>query len=186
VAGDNATVSGVAQRYAAALYELAHDQGAVDAVLGDLGRFRALLDESADLTRLVRSPVYSAEEQLRAVSAVLERAGIGGLAGNFIKLATRNRRLFAVADMIAAFRALVARARGEITARVAVAEPLSDARLDDIKSALREIAGKDVQVDLKVDPALIGGLVVRLGDRMIDTSLRTKLTAMQLAMKEVR
>jgi len=186
VTGDNATVSGVAQRYASALFELANEQGSVDAVLGDLGRFGALLKDSEDLVRLVRSPVYSAEDQLRAVTVVLERAGIGGLAGNFVKLAARNRRLFAVAGMIAGFRALVAQARGEVTAAVSVAEPISDARLEDIKSALREIAGKDVQVDLTVDPALIGGLVVRLGDRMIDTSLRTKLTAMQLAMKEVR
>jgi F-type H+-transporting ATPase subunit delta len=186
VTGDDATVSGVARRYASALYDLASAAGAVEAVLGDLGRFGTMLDESADLTRLVRSPAYSADEQLRAVTAVLERAGIGGLAGNFVKLAAKNGRLFAVGGMIAAFRALAAEARGEVTAVVSVAEPISDARRDDIKAALRSIAGKDVQVDLKVDPALIGGLVVRLGDRMIDTSLRTKLTAMQLAMKEVR
>jgi F-type H+-transporting ATPase subunit delta len=186
VTGENATVSGVARRYATALFELAGEQDAVDTVRGDLDRFAAMLHESTDLARLVRSPAYSAEEQLRAVAAVLDRAGIGGLAGNFIKLAARNRRLFAIGDMIAAYRALVAQARGEITAAVTVAEPIAGARLDDIKSALREVAGKDVQVDLTVDPALIGGLIVRIGDRMIDTSLRTKLTAMQLAMKEVR
>ena len=184
--GDDATVSGVARRYATALYELASAEGAVDTVLGDLGRFGALLEGSDDLTRLVRSPAYSADEQLRAVAAVLVRADIGGLAGNFVKLAAKNGRLFAVGGMIASFRALVAAARGEVTAQVSVAEPISDDRLDDIKTALRGIAGKDVQVDLKVDPALIGGLIVRLGDRMIDTSLRTKLTTMQLAMKEVR
>lgn len=184
--GDDATVTGMAGRYATALYELADESGSVDAVRDDLSRFEALIAESADLARLVRSPAFSAGEQLAAVTAVLERAGIGGLAGNFIRLAARNRRLFAVTDMIAAFAALAARARGERTAHVTVAEPLSAAHLDEVKAALRGTAGKDVRIDLTVDPAIIGGLTVRLGSRMVDASLRTKLNAIQNAMKEVR
>jgi F-type H+-transporting ATPase subunit delta len=186
VTGDDATVSGIARRYATALYELANDHHAVDAVLADLDRFRALLDASDDLRRMVKSPVFSADEQLRAMTAVLARAEIGGLAGNFIRLVAKNRRLFAVADMIRGFRALVADARGEVSAHVTVAERPSDARLADITQAIREVAGRDVRLDLKVDPAIIGGLIVRLGSRMVDTSLRTKLSHMQLAMKEVR
>ncbi|HVV93291.1 MAG TPA: F0F1 ATP synthase subunit delta [Hyphomicrobiales bacterium] len=184
--GDDATVSGIARRYGSALYELAREQGAVDAVLADLDRFAGLLHESEDLRRLVHSPVFSAEEQLAAVTAVLARAGIGGLAGNFIRLTAKNRRLFAIADMIKAFRALVAQARGEVTAEVTLAERPSDARLRDIAEALRAVAGREVRLDLKVDPSIIGGLIVRLGSRMVDTSLKTKLTQMQLAMKEVR
>jgi F-type H+-transporting ATPase subunit delta len=186
VTGDDATVSGIARRYASALYELAREQGAVDRVLADLDRFAGLLHESEDLRRLVRTPVFSAEEQLAAVSAVLARAEIGGLAGNFIKLGAKNRRLFAIADMIRGFRAHVAEARGEVTAEVTVAERPSDARLGDIADALRTVAGRAVQLDLKVDPSIIGGLIVRLGSRMVDSSLKTKLTQMQLAMKEVR
>lgn len=184
--GDDATVGGMAARYATALFELAQEAGQIDAVQGDLNRFDALLNESEDLRRLVRSPVFSADEQLKAISAILDRAGISGLAGNFIRLVAQNRRLFAVTGMLRAFRALVARSRGEMTAEVTVAEPLSDARLDEIKQALREITSKDVNLEVKVDPAIIGGIIVQLGSRMVDASLRTKLTAIQTAMKEVR
>jgi F-type H+-transporting ATPase subunit delta len=155
-------------------------------VKGDLDRFDALVAESADLTRLVRSPVFSEEEQLRALSAVLERAGIGGLAANFLKLVTSNRRLFAVRDMIKAFRELVAQHKGEATAEVTVAEQLKDEHVQALREALKSVSGKDVDLDIRVEPAILGGLVVKLGSRMVDTSLRTKLNAIKHAMKEVR
>jgi F-type H+-transporting ATPase subunit delta len=186
VTTDDATVTGMAGRYATALHELADESGTVDTVLADLGRFEALIAESDDLKRLVRSPVFSADEQLAAISAILDRAGIGGLAGNFIKFAASNRRLFAVEGMIRAFRALVARARGEATAEVTVAEPLSEARMNELRAALRDTSGRDVHVDVTVDPAIIGGMIVKLGSRMIDSSLRTRLNAIHQAMKEVR
>jgi F-type H+-transporting ATPase subunit delta len=173
-------------RYATALFELAREANAVEAVQAELDRFDALVAESADLTRLVRSPVFSAEEQMRALSAVLERAGIGGLAANFLKLAASNRRLFAVRDMIKAFRALVAQHKGEATAEVTVAEALKDAHVNALRAALKSVTGKDVDLDVKVDPAILGGLVVKLGSRMIDSSLRTKLNAIRHAMKEAR
>jgi F-type H+-transporting ATPase subunit delta len=173
-------------RYATALFELALEANVIDAVKSDLDRFDALVAESADLTRLVRSPVFSAKEQLQALSAVLERAGISGLAANFPKLAASNRRLFAVRDMIKAFRALVAQHRGEATAAVTVAEPLKDAHVDALRAALKSVTGKDVDLDIKVDPAILGGLVVKLGSRMVDSSLRTKLNAIKHAMKEAR
>ena len=178
--------SGMAGRYATALFELARDANSIDAVKGDLERFDALLKDSADLNRLVRSPVFSADEQLQALSAVLDRAGIGGLAAQFLKLVTANRRLFAVREMIKAFRELVAQHKGEATAQVIVAEKLKDEHLDTLRKALQSISGKQVDLDVKIDPAIIGGLVVKLGSRMVDTSLRTKLNAIRHAMKEVR
>jgi F-type H+-transporting ATPase subunit delta len=173
-------------RYATALFELAQQANAVEPVQADLDRFDALVAESADLNRLVRSPVFSAEEQLQALSAVLDRAGISGLAANFLKLAAYNRRLFAARDMIKAFRALVAQHKGEATAEVTVAEPLKDAHVDALRSALKAVTGKDVDLDVRVDPGILGGLVVKLGSRMVDSSLRTKLNAMKHAMKEAR
>ena len=176
----------MAGRYATALFDLAREADAIDAVKSDLDRFDALVVESADLTRLVRSPVFSANERLQALSAVLERVGISGLAANFLKLVTSNRRLFAVRDMIKAFRALVSQHKGEATAEVTVAEQLKDGHIQALRAALKAVSGKDVDLNIKVDPAIIGGLVVKLGSRMVDTSLRTKLNAMKHAMKEVR
>ena len=176
----------MAGRYAAALFDLAREANAIDAVQSDLGRFDALIAESADLARLVRSPVFSTDEQGQALGAVLERAGIGGLAANFLKLVTANRRLFAIRDMIKAFRELVAQGKGEATAEVIVAEQLKDEHAAALRAALKSVSGKDVDLVVKVEPAIIGGLVVKLGSRMVDTSLRTKLNAIKHAMKEAR
>ncbi|MCW5696362.1 MAG: F0F1 ATP synthase subunit delta [Bauldia sp.] len=178
------TVSGVAERYAAALFELADEAGALDTVETELNAFSALLGQSEDLTRLVRSPVFTSDEQTRAVSAVLDAARLSGLGANMIKVAARNRRLFAVPDMIVGFRQMLARRRGEMSATVTSAEPLSAANVAAVKEALKAATGKDVSLEEKVDPALIGGLVVQVGSRMIDTSLRTKLGALRHAMKE--
>lgn len=185
MAEDKTLVSGVAGRYATALFDLALESGALDAVDADLSRFTALLDESDDLVRLVQSPVFAAEDQLRAVSAVLAKAGIGGLVGNFVKVAASNRRLFAVPGMVSGYRQLLAKHRGEVTAEVTSAEPLSDLQTAALKEALKAQIGKDVTLSSNVDPALIGGLVVKVGSRMIDTSLRSKLNSLKIAMKEV-
>lgn len=177
--------SGMAGRYATALFELALEANCIDAVLADLQKFDALLAESADLTRLVRSPVFAADAQLKAVAAVIDRAGVSGLAAQFLKVLTRNRRLFAVRDVIKAYGALAARHKGEVTAQVTVAEPLSEAHRNEIRDTLNAVTGKDVRVDVRIDPAIIGGLIVKLGSRMVDSSLRTKLNGLRLAMKEV-
>jgi F-type H+-transporting ATPase subunit delta len=184
VAAEDPSVSGVSGRYATALFELARDEKSIDAVKADLDGFDALLAESDDLRRLVRSPVFSADTQLKALNAVLDRAAITGIAANFLKVLTRNRRLFAVSDVIRAFRALVAKFKGEATADVTVAEKLSDRNLDALKTALKSVTGKDVALNVNVDPAIIGGLVVKLGSRMVDSSLRTKLNSIKHAMKE--
>jgi F-type H+-transporting ATPase subunit delta len=184
VAAEDPSVSGVSGRYATALFELARDEKSIDAVRADLDRFDALLAESEDLKRLVRSPVFSADAQLKALTVVLDKAGISGISANFLKVLIRNRRLFAVSDVIRAFRALVARFKGEATADVTVAERLSDGNLDSLKTALKSVTGKDVALNVKVDPSIIGGLVVKLGSRMVDSSLRTKLNSIKHAMKE--
>ena len=186
MAGDEHFVSGVAGRYATALFDLARDANSIDTVKADLQRFNALVAESADLARLVRSPVFSAEEQLNALSTVLQRAGIGGLAAQFLKLVAKNRRLFAVQDMVRAFGDLVAQHRGETTAEITVAEAIRDDHVAALRNALKAVSGKDVDLKIKVDPAIIGGLVVKLGSRMIDSSLRTKLNSIKHAMKEAR
>lgn len=184
MAAEDPSVSGVSGRYATALFELARDEKSIDAVRADLEKFEAMLADSTDLKRLVRSPVFSAGEQTRALVAVLEKAGISGVAANFLKVLTANRRLFAVADVIRSFRALVARFKGEATADVTVAEKLTDKNLDALKTALKSVTGKDVALNVNVDPSIIGGLVVKLGSRMVDSSLRTKLNSIKHAMKE--
>jgi F-type H+-transporting ATPase subunit delta len=174
----------VSGRYATALFELARDERAIDAVKADLDAFAAMLEQSADLSRLVRSPVFAAETQLKALSAVLDNVGITGVSANFLKVLTVNRRLFAISDIIRAFNALVAKFKGEATADVTVAEPLSDKNLEALKASLKSVTGKDVILNVKVDRSLIGGLVVKLGSRMVDSSLRTKLNSIKHAMKE--
>jgi F-type H+-transporting ATPase subunit delta len=175
----------MAGRYATALFELALGANALDSVAADLETFKRLLAESPDLSRLVGSPVFTAEVQLRALTSVLDRAGIGGLAARFLKVVASNRRLFAVRDIIRDYVGLVAQHKGEVSAEVVAAEPLSDAHFAEIQSTLNAVTGKDVKVGVKIDPAIIGGLIVKLGSRMIDSSLRTKLNALRHAMKEV-
>ena len=177
----------MAGRYGNALFELARDSKAVDAVKADLERFDTLIADNPDLNRMVRSPVFGADEQLRALAAILDKAGIKGLAANFLRVITTNRRLFAVRDMIRAYRVLAARQKGEVTAEVTVAEPLSDKNIGALKDALKSVTGgKDIDLDMNVDPAIIGGLIVKVGSRMVDSSLRTKLNAIKIAMKEAR
>jgi F-type H+-transporting ATPase subunit delta len=185
VAAETIIDSGMAGRYATALFELALEANSIDAVLADLQKFDGLLAESADLTRLVRSPVFAADAQSKAIAAVIDRAAITGLAAKFLKVLAQNRRLFAVREVIKAYGALVARHKGEVTAQVTVAEPLSQSHRNEIKNTLNAVTGKDVRVDVKVDPAIIGGLIVKLGSRMVDSSLRTKLNGLKHAMKEV-
>lgn len=190
VAGKQASegpgTSGVAGRYASALFDLARDENRIDEVAADLESFQRMLDDSGDLRRLIRSPVFSAEEQTRAIDSVLAKAEIGGYAANLLRLVAAKRRLFILPDMIRAYRALVARSKGIVAAEVRLAEEPSPRIMDDIRSALRDMAGSDVDVAVKIDPSLIGGLVVKVGSRMVDASLKTKLNSIRIAMKEAR
>ncbi len=178
-------VSGVAGRYARSLFELAEETGAISATENDLGRFEALLEGSDDLRRLIESPVFSSDEQLKAITAVLDGAKIGGLVGNFLRVVAQNRRLFAIPQMIRAFREIAADARGEATADVTAAHALSADQERALQAALKEVVGKDVTLKVTVDPSLLGGLVVRVGSRQIDTSLKTKLNSLKFSLKEV-
>jgi F-type H+-transporting ATPase subunit delta len=186
MASEQPIVAGVAGRYATALFDLALEEKALDNVRADLDRFDEMVAASADLDRLVRSPVFTAEEQVKALDPVLKLAEIDGISANFLKLVASNRRLFTIRNIIKAYRALVATHKGEVSASVTVAEPLSDQHLADLKSALNTVTGKDVDLQVEVDPAIIGGLVVKLGSRMVDSSLRTKLNSIKTAMKEAR
>jgi F-type H+-transporting ATPase subunit delta len=185
VAGTTSQVSGVAERYAKALFELAVEAKTIPQVEKDLDQLSSLVNESSDLARLVRSPVFSASDQQRAMSAVADKAGITGIVGNFVRVLAGNRRLFILPGVIATFKALAAKERGEVSAEVTSAEPLSDKNIAALKDALKASIGKDVTLTTTVDPTLIGGLIVKVGSRMIDGSLRTKLNSLKLAMKEV-
>jgi F-type H+-transporting ATPase subunit delta len=176
----------MAGRYALALYSLAEELGVTDKVAEDLAKFAGLIAESEDLQRFVKSPLHSAEEQLNALNAVLERAGISGVSANFLKLVAQKRRLFAIRDMLDNFHKLDDHAKGRIRAEVTVAEALNDKHVAALKKALAELTGgKSVEVTTTIDPEIIGGLVVKLGSRMVDGSLRTKLNSLRARMKEV-
>jgi len=184
VATDDTIVEGVAGRYASALFELANESSKLSDVEKDLVTFQGLLDESSDLVRLVRSPVIAADDQARAIAVIVDKAGIGGLAANFLKLVSSNRRLFVIQDIIKAYRTLAAKARGEIAAEVTSAVPLSDEQVAALKETLKASMGKDVALQSRVDPGLLGGLIVKVGSRMIDSSLRTKLQNIKVALSE--
>lgn len=178
-------VSPVAERYALALYELAVAEKKLPAVEKDVSRLADLLAGSEDLMRLVRSPVISADDQTSAMVAVLDKAKITGLVGNFVRVVASNRRLFAVPDMIRGFRQKMADHRGEVSADVQVAHKLTAAQSKELASVLKGIVGKDVALNVTEDASLLGGMVVKIGSRQIDTSLKTKLSSLKLALKEV-
>jgi F-type H+-transporting ATPase subunit delta len=187
LAEENDAVSGVAGRYASALYSLASEQRQAGEVAAALKTVSDLIAESPDLQRLVRSPVFSAEQQAKAFDAILEQAGVSGIAANFVRLVASKRRLFVLPDMIKGYNQLYDAARGLTRAEVTSAAPLTDEQITELKEQLRgKAAGQDVDISIKVDPALIGGIIVKLGSRMVDGSLRTKLNAIRTAMKEVR
>ncbi|WP_029011040.1 F0F1 ATP synthase subunit delta [Azospirillum halopraeferens] len=183
MASEGTGVSELATRYSTALFELADESKALDQVASDLTNLKQILAESADLRRLVQSPVISRADQGRAMAAVLDRAGVSDLTKRFVGLVAKSRRLFALSGMIDGYLAELARRRGETTAQVTSARPLSDAQVQAVTDALRKTAGAKVAVNVTVDPALIGGMIVRFGSRMVDTSVRTKLDKLQLAMK---
>lgn len=177
--------SGLAGRYATALFELAAEQNALDAVANDLRALRQLTAESADLARLIASPVIAREQQAKAVTAIAERAGFHAMTRNILGVLAMNRRLFALPGVIDGYLALLAKSRGEVTAEVSSATPLTEAQVAAVTDALRQAIGSKITLDTKVDKRLLGGLVVRVGSRMVDSSLRTKLQKLQLAMKGI-
>ncbi|MYE59750.1 MAG: F0F1 ATP synthase subunit delta [Alphaproteobacteria bacterium] len=176
-------VSALAERYATALLELAEEQRALDGVAEDLEALKALLEGSPELTHLARSPLIAREDRARAMQAVAERAGFSDLTRNFIGVVARHGRLFALQAIAERFLAVLAERRGEVTAEVTVAHALDDAQRRSLEAALGGIAGGRVSIDLRVDPDILGGLVVRLGSRLFDSSLGSRLRRLELSMK---
>ena len=185
MASETTGVSGLAERYAAALFDLADERRILDEVATNLRELHAMLQASGDFLRLIRSPVLSRDQQAKAIGMVAERAGLSPLVRDFLAVVARNRRLFAVPAMIEAFLAKLAARRGEVTAEVFTAQPLSEAQRAALNEQLRRSIGSRVSVDVRVDPGLIGGLVVKLGSRMVDGSIKSKLQRLQLAMKSI-
>ena len=185
MARDDTGLSGVAGRYALALLELADDKKQLDEVAEDLRGLRTMVAESEDLRRLIRSPLFTRAEQAKVMAAILEKAGIGDLTRRFVLVVADNRRLFVLPQIIGAYLAELSRRRGEVTAEVLSAAELTEEQHAALVEALKSKIGGKVQVDVKVDKGLIGGLVVKVGSRMVDNSLRSKLQRLQLVMKGV-
>jgi F-type H+-transporting ATPase subunit delta len=185
LAAESTGISGLAERYAAALFELADERHALDAAAADLRELRAMLDESGDLLRLIRSPVLSRAEQGKAIEAIAARASLSPLTRDFLAVVARNRRLFAVPAMIEAFLDKLAERRGEVIAEVAAAQPLTEAQQNALSEHLRRVVGSRVTIDLFVDRSLLGGMVVKVGSRMVDGSLRGQLQRLRLSMKGI-
>ena len=186
IGNQRAVVSGVAGRYAVALFELALAGNALDQVAADLRALSALLDKSVDFRRLVSSPALGRDDQAKGLFAVLSGSGIAPLTRNFLGVIARNGRLSLLADMIAACGKLLAHHRGEVAAEVTSATPLSDGQLAALAVKLKAIAGRDVTLQATIDSSILGGLTVKLGSRMIDSTLKTKLNNLQTAMKEAQ
>jgi F-type H+-transporting ATPase subunit delta len=185
VPADAVGVSNVAARYASALYDLADEKSAIDAVAGDLTALQKMIDDSDDFRRFIKSPVLSRADQSKGIAAIAEKAQLSPLTLKFLGLVASNRRLFALPGMIAGYRAILAERRGQATAHVTSATPLNDNQIKSLIEALKKSIGRNVDVVSKVDPSILGGLIVKVGSRMVDSSLKSKLQRLKLAMKGV-
>jgi len=180
----SSSAKGLAGRYAGALYALAEESGKIDAVVKDMNGVAELVSANQDMRMLVESPAITWAEQTKAVTAVLEKGGADALTVKFVGTVASNGRLHALSRIISAFLAQHARRRGEVSAEVISAIEMDDARRARVEQAVSKLAGSDkLSLSMRVDPSLIGGLVVRIGSRMIDTSIRTKLNRLETAMK---
>ncbi|MBO0732813.1 MAG: F0F1 ATP synthase subunit delta [Methylocapsa sp.] len=185
MAAQDTRVTGVAGRYAQALFALSEERGVTDKTAAGLALFSELAAASADLQRFVKSPVFTAKEQVKALDAIFAKTGIEGIAADFLKLVAIKRRLFAVLDMIRDFNILNDARKGVARAEVTAADPLHPEHVETLRAALADVlGGKDVEVAMKADPSLIGGLIVKVGSRMVDSSLKTKLNLIRARMKE--
>ncbi len=174
---------GLADRYAAALYAHAADQHQIDAVVAQVESLGEMIAASDDVKRLVRSPLIDVNTAGKAIRAVLESHGFGKIVMDFVGVVTANRRLSALPAIITAFAALVAAKRGVVVAEVATAHPLTDVQEQQLRARLIEAGYGNVNIVKKVEPALLGGLVVRIGARLFDSSLKSRLQRLQYAMK---
>lgn len=178
------SISGIPGRYAGALFDLARESNALEGVEADLKALRAAIDASADLKSVLSSPVYGADDQARAIAAIADTAGLSALTKNFLGLVAKNRRLFALEGMIAAFTARLSAHRGEVSAEAVSAAPLNEDQTRRLRGEIEQVVGKAVNLTTRVDPELLGGLIVKVGSTMIDSSLKTKLNRLKSVMKE--
>ena len=177
--------AGAAGRYATALFELAQEAGSLEQAEADLTALGAALEESSELSDLLKNPMYTRTEQGAAMAGVADKMGLSALVKNVIGLMATKRRLFAVPELIRVFQGLMAEHRGEVTAEVTAARALSDTQSAALVEQIKSAIGRDVKLNVTVDESIIGGLVVKVGSKMIDSSIRSKLASLQNAMKEV-
>ena len=175
----------IAGRYATAVFELSRDANGLDALEKDLDALRETVSGSAELRDLINSPMYSRDEQAAAIGAIAQKMGLGGVLANTLQLMAKNRRLFTVPALISSVGAMIADAKGEVTADVTAATELTAAQAEKLAGALAKQTGKTVKLNVAVDESLIGGMIVKLGSKMIDTSVASKLASLKNAMKEV-
>jgi len=183
VASGHSQIAGLALRYATAAFELAAEERSIDILARDLAQLKELLKDSPELNRLVRSPLFSREDQAKGMEGVLARTGASPLARKLVLLLAEKRRLFALGGVIRAFEQLLAKHRGEVAAEVTSARALSTDEAADLKRLLKDKLGREPKLELHVDPSLLGGMKLKIGSRMIDSSLRSKLDSLRAAMK---
>lgn len=180
----HSTTSTIAARYAHAFFDLALEHNCLDAIAGDLTALKKTIESSTEFATFVKSPVYGNKDQQKAIAAIAEKSGFAEMTKNFLSLVTHNRRLFALTDIINAFDQRAAAHRGEMSAEAITATPLNQDQERRLRSEIESIVGKAVNLDTRVDPSLLGGMVVKVGSRMIDSSLKTKLNRLKTVMKE--
>ena len=185
MAAQDSVLTQIARPYASALFDIANASNSIPQVEAGLSAIASLANDSPDFARFLRSPVINADQKATAIQAVLAKGKTDKTVSNFVNVVARNGRLFALPAIIKAFRERAAEARGEVTADVTSAVALTADQVKSLADTLKAKIGKSVTLNQHVDPSLIGGLVVKVGSQMIDSSLKTKLTAMKIAMKEV-
>ena len=185
MAAHGAGVGGLAARYASALYDLADEESAIDTVAADLNALKAMLGHSEDFARFIKSPVLSRDDQSKGIAAIASASQLSALTQKFLGLVARNRHLFSLPGMIQGFLEILAERRGQQTAEVTSAVALTDAQIAALSTALKASGGRTVTVSTKIDPSILGGLIVRVGSRMVDSSLKSQLQRLKLVMKGV-
>ncbi|WP_226779680.1 F0F1 ATP synthase subunit delta [Oceaniglobus trochenteri] len=177
--------TGIAGRYAQAVFSLAKEDNALKAIENDIDALDAAMSESEDFRTLISSPLYTRDQQESAIGALAQKMELSATVANTLRLMASKRRLFVLPQLVSALRGLIADEKGEVTADVTAASKMTAAQQKSLAETLKKAVGKDVKINMAVDPKLIGGLVVKVGSRMIDTSIRAKLNALQNTMKEV-
>ena len=179
------TSKGIAKRYATALFDLADEMGDIPTLEKNVTTLKQSIDESTDLNSLISSPIYSRDQQQSAISAIAKKLGLSGVMANTLSLMAEKRRLFVVPTFLMVLNELIAASKNEITAEVVSARSLSKGQVEKLAKSLKTNFGKDVKINASVDHTLIGGMIVKVGSRMIDTTIRAKLNSLQNIMKEV-